>query len=298
MAEVYPSDSELLNLTAEDETGVEYIETGKAPYYVEFRKLLYRLLLAARRANDFRVYDEGGLSVGVKSGRYWTGRTLQTYAGSSGNGLADNQAAIYVYLNSSGSLVTDEYSSWPEVSENHVRLAVVTTSGGEITNIEDARDHHFVSSFAPALADGVVKASMLGSETATGVTSGPLACKHIGGSELKALLDGSVNELFTVGAGERPVRVELLVATATGSAGTVSVGFDAAADGTGADEDGWLAGADANTTGVYASDGSCGGAYVLAGKAATGAGAVTVTASTDLSGSAFVGQALMWYIAG
>lgn len=298
MAEVYPSDSELLNLTVEDETGVEYIETGKAPYYVEFRKLLYRLLLAGRRANDLRLYDEGGLSVGVKAGRYWAGRTLRSYAGSSGNGLADNQAAIYVYLDDSGSLVTDEYSGWPEVSENHVRLAVVTTSGGDITAIADARDHHFVNSFAPALADGVVKAPMLGSETAGGVMAGALACKRIGGGELKALLDGNTNALFSVAAGDRPVRVALLVATAAGSAATVSIGFDATADGTAADVDGWLAGVDANATGVNTSDGVCGGAYVLAGKAAAGAGTVTIKASVDVSGSSIVGQALMWYIAG
>ena len=69
MAEVYPSDSELLDLLADSETGVEYIPTGTAPYYLHFRKLLYRLLLATKRANDFRVYDEGGLSVGIKPGR-------------------------------------------------------------------------------------------------------------------------------------------------------------------------------------------------------------------------------------
>ena len=66
MAEVYPSDNELLNLQSDSETGVEYIATGTAPYYVEFRKLLYRLLLASRRANDLRIYDEGGLNIGVK----------------------------------------------------------------------------------------------------------------------------------------------------------------------------------------------------------------------------------------
>ena len=61
MTEAYPSDSELLDLPADTETGVEYIPTGAAPYYVQFRKLLYRLLLATRRANDLRVYDEGEL---------------------------------------------------------------------------------------------------------------------------------------------------------------------------------------------------------------------------------------------
>ena len=48
MAEVYPSDNALLNIQTDAETGVEYIPTGTAPYYLHFRKLLYRLLLATR----------------------------------------------------------------------------------------------------------------------------------------------------------------------------------------------------------------------------------------------------------
>jgi len=139
MAEEYPSDNELLNLISEAETGVEYIETGKAPYYVEFRKLLYRLLLATRRANDLRVYDEGGLDIGVKAGSYFAGGALVDYAGSSGNTLADNKDNIYVYLDADGNLVTDEYSAFPEVFVNHLRLAVVSTSGGDITSITDCR---------------------------------------------------------------------------------------------------------------------------------------------------------------
>ena len=146
MAEVYPSDSELLNIVSETETGVEYISTGQAPYYLQFRKLLYRLLLASRRANDLRVYDEGGLDIGVKSGKFWTGTNLVSYTGSSGNTLADDKANIYVYLDSAGSLVTNEYTSFPDMaSELHVRLAVVVTSGGDITSIADARGHHSIA---------------------------------------------------------------------------------------------------------------------------------------------------------
>ena len=101
MAEVYPSDNELLNIQYDSETGVEYIATGTAPYYVEFRKLLYGLLLSARRANDLRVYDEGGLDIGVKAGKFWFDIALISYGGSSGNTLADDKANIYIYLDSS-----------------------------------------------------------------------------------------------------------------------------------------------------------------------------------------------------
>ncbi|MBN2020056.1 MAG: hypothetical protein JW749_07520 [Sedimentisphaerales bacterium] len=140
MAEVYPNDNELLNLQTDDETGVEYIATGQAPYYLQFRKLLYRLLLSARRANDLRVYDEGGLDIGVKSGKFWWGTQLVNYTGSTGNTLEDDKPGIYLYLTSAGALVTNEYSGFPDMATTpHVRLAIVTTSNGDITSIEDCR---------------------------------------------------------------------------------------------------------------------------------------------------------------
>jgi len=140
MSEVYPSDNELLNIQADGETGVEYIATGQAPYYLHFRKLLYRLLLATRRANDLRVYDEGGLNIGVKPGKFLTGTQQVNYAGSSGNTLANDKASIYVYLTNTGVLVTNEYSGFPDMATTpHIRLAIVTTSNGDITSIDDCR---------------------------------------------------------------------------------------------------------------------------------------------------------------
>jgi hypothetical protein len=156
MTEVYPSDNELLNMQSDNETGVEYIPTGTSPYYLQFRKLLYRLLLAARRANDLRVYDEGGLDIGVKGGKFWLGTELTDYEGSSGNTLADDKANIYVYLDSAGDLVSTEYSSFPDMATTpHIRLAIVSTSGGDIESITDCRmGHSFVM---PYEAGGVKK---------------------------------------------------------------------------------------------------------------------------------------------
>ena len=156
MAEVYPSDNTLLNMQSDSETGVEYIATGTSPYYLQFRKLLYRLLLATKRANDLRVYDEDGLDIGVKAGKFWLGTELVSFPGSSGNTLADDKASIYVYLDSAGNLVIDEYSSFPDMATTpHVRLAIVSTSGGDIESISDFRaDHNFVM---PPGAGGVKK---------------------------------------------------------------------------------------------------------------------------------------------
>ncbi len=156
MAEVYPSDNELLNIQSDSETGVEYVATGTAPYYLEFRKLLYRLLLASQRANDLRVYDEGGLDIGVKAGKFWLGTELVSYGGSSANTLADDKSDIYIYLDSSGNLVTDEYGGFPAMATTpHVRLATVTTSGGDIDSIVDCRAGHNVA--VPYEAGGVKK---------------------------------------------------------------------------------------------------------------------------------------------
>lgn len=156
MAEVYPSDNELLNMQSDSETGIEYIPTGTAPYYLHFRKLLYRLLLVTRRANDLRVYDEGGLDVGVKSGKFWLGTVPVNYAGSSGNTLADDKENIYIYLNSSGTLVTNEYSGFPNMAITpHIRIAQVCTSGGDIDSITDCRAGHNIT--IPYGAGGIKK---------------------------------------------------------------------------------------------------------------------------------------------
>ncbi|GAI92230.1 unnamed protein product, partial [marine sediment metagenome] len=173
MAEVYPSDNELLNIQSDSETGVEYIATGTAPYYVEFRKLLYRLLLATRLANDLRVYDEGGLDVGVKAGKFWLDTALISYAGSSGNTLADDKPNIYIYLDSAGTLVTNEYTSFPDMATTpHIRLAIVSTSGGDIDSITDCRAGHNV--VMPYGAGGVKKAieAHTSDDTLTAVESG------------------------------------------------------------------------------------------------------------------------------
>ena len=143
MAEVYPSDNDLLNIQCDNETGVEYISTGQSPYYLQFRKLLYRLLLAVKRSNDLRVYDEGGLDIGVKSGKFWCGVELVSYAGSSGSTLADDKESIYIYLDSDSNLIIDEYNDFPEMAITpHIRLAIVSTSNGDISSITDCRTGH------------------------------------------------------------------------------------------------------------------------------------------------------------
>jgi len=192
MAEVYPSDNELLNIQSDSETGVEYIATGTAPYYLHFRKLLYRLLLGARRANDLRVYDEGGLNIGVRAGKFWLGTTLVSYAGSTGNTLADNKSNIYIYLDSSGTLVTNQYSSFPSMATTpHVRLATVTTSGGDITSIVDCRAGHNV--VVPYAAGGIKKVieAHTSDDTLTAAESGSVHTNRSATGTIKLTLPAS-----------------------------------------------------------------------------------------------------------
>ena len=145
MAEVYPSDDDLLALLSDTETGVEYIPTGTAPYYLQFRKLLYRLLLATKRANDFRLFPEGGLSFGVKPGVFWAGKTQKVYSGSTGNAARDDRTD-FVYLDQDMNIVIDSMpvELW-EPFGPMVFLAMVTSVDGVITNIEDCRNRHITS---------------------------------------------------------------------------------------------------------------------------------------------------------
>ena len=91
------------------------------------------------------MYDQGGLDIGVKAGKFWLGTQLVTFEGSSGNTLADNKENIYIYLDSTGTLVTNQYSDFPDMeSTPHIRLAVVSTSGSDIDSITDCRAGHNV----------------------------------------------------------------------------------------------------------------------------------------------------------
>jgi hypothetical protein len=81
---------------------------------------------------------------------------LISYTGSTSNTLADDKANIYIYLNSSGTLITNEYSSFPNMETTpHIRLAQVCTSGGDINSIIDCRAGHNIA--IPYGAGGIKK---------------------------------------------------------------------------------------------------------------------------------------------
>jgi hypothetical protein len=81
---------------------------------------------------------------------------LVSFSGSSGNTLADDKTNIYIYLDSAGNLVINEYSDFPDMETvPHIRLAIVSTSGGDIDSITDCRAGHNV--VMPYGAGGIKK---------------------------------------------------------------------------------------------------------------------------------------------
>ncbi len=143
MAELYPDDNALLALDADEHTGVEYIPTGRNPYFLEFRKLVQRMLLAAGRANDLRVYADGDLSVGVRGGRCLIGNTPIAFEGAAGATLTNN-ATTHFWLDGQGALQSGE-SGLPADRSSFVPLAEVTTDAGAITQVTDLRGEAFLA---------------------------------------------------------------------------------------------------------------------------------------------------------
>lgn len=154
MPEFYPDDATLLSMSEDSVTGVEMIPTGRSPYVLEFRKLVQRLLLAAGRANDLRVYQDGDLSVGIRAGRCFVGDQARWFAGVEGRAVSPN-ATTHLWLDAGGQ-VQSSTGALPTDRTIFIPLANVT-AGGAITQIADLRGESFL--MAPSLASLGVTAS-------------------------------------------------------------------------------------------------------------------------------------------
>ena len=107
MTELYPTDSDLNNLsgTTDTEQEVAYPTIFESPYYTTFYKMLYRLLNVTRRAGDLRVYKDGDLSFGVRAGQFLNGDSAISFSAVSEQNLTDN-ATNYIYITANGTLTT------------------------------------------------------------------------------------------------------------------------------------------------------------------------------------------------
>ncbi len=146
MTEIYPTDAELNDLsgTTDSEQEVLFIPTGESPYYTSFYKTLFRLLDVSRRAGDLRVYKDGDLTFGVRSGRFMDGLTEVIYGGESDKELTNNEAnSIYLWNDGGTATVSVSTSGFPDQAiARHIPLAVITTSGGGydvVDNLSDRR---------------------------------------------------------------------------------------------------------------------------------------------------------------
>lgn len=142
MAERYPDDASLLAMNEDAATGVEYIPTGRSPYFLEFRRLVQRTLLAAGRANDLRVYQDGDLTIGVRPGRCFIGGSSVSWAGAA-NVVVSSNATTHVWLNSAG-VVQAGVGGFPADRTAFVPLAEVVAGASVITGITDLRGEAFL----------------------------------------------------------------------------------------------------------------------------------------------------------
>ncbi len=143
MSERYPDDSSLLALAEDAHSGVEYIATGKSPYFLEFRRLVQRLLLTAGRAGDLRVYQDGDLTIGVRDGRCVIGDAVVAYSGAGDVGVADDETTS-VWLDEAGVLQTGT-AGMPSDRTMFVPLADVVSADGVITSVTDRRGEAYLA---------------------------------------------------------------------------------------------------------------------------------------------------------
>ena len=125
MTELYPDAGELNALSglSDAQQEVLYPAVGESPYYTSFYKMLYRMLDVARRAGDLRVFKDGDLTFGVRAGRFAHGSQGISFAGASGQVLADN-ALNWIYLGPDG-VLTAATNGFPATP--HLPLATIAT---------------------------------------------------------------------------------------------------------------------------------------------------------------------------
>lgn len=141
MSERYPDDASLLAMSQDPATGVELIPTGQSPYFLAFRRLMQRTLLAAQRANDLRVYQQGDLTVGVRSGRCTLGTVSIDFAGAENLSLSPS-ATTWIWLESDGQI--HQGTSLPTAVAQAMPLALAISDSQAITSLTDRRSDSFL----------------------------------------------------------------------------------------------------------------------------------------------------------
>lgn len=142
MPEQHPDDLALLAATEDAITGATHIETGTSPYVLAFRRLIYRMLRIAERANDLRPYAEAGLYFGVRPGRCWIADQPIAFTGLEQQPLAPS-TKTYVWLDANGDLQTSTLAM-PANRTSFIPIAEIETDNANIAAIIDRRGESFL----------------------------------------------------------------------------------------------------------------------------------------------------------
>jgi hypothetical protein len=194
MSEIYPADQTLLTLTEEPHTGVEFIPTGKTPYYLEFRKLVHRLTLAAGRSGDLRPFQDGDLSIGIKPGRCVIEGASQDYGGADGVAVTNNDDT-FIYLDGAGTLQTA--TALPDDRATFLPIALVTAEDGAICDVIDLRGEAFLQT--PTPRDGIWLSAVIDGELTSSLAEQAIDVVPVNGTIDVVILTVGSNIVSTIG---------------------------------------------------------------------------------------------------
>ena len=172
---------------------------------------------------------------------------------------------------------------------------VVAGDGTDVKSLTVSKDVSATAS-GSNLEFSVLKGT---SSTANSVKGGLIMAKTIYSAQVKPILDTGTHNLMPISLGDDVLEVRAFVQTAAGTAGVISVGFDAAANGGVADTDGLLLDADGAVAGVYSSIDPAltfqGAAMAFGEWTAAADGYLTITSGHDLTASAIVVNIVVIY---
>jgi hypothetical protein len=157
MAEKELSQSDALALSGANDpdfdTGVRFPEDGADPWAVPFYRFGHQLAKLTQLANQCRVYrdDANDTTIGVRAGRAVIAGSVLDYSGETIDLSSYNNDTALVWLEDDGgpTIKHDTQSNgWP--SGDHIKLAEVTVSSGEIglDDIVDRRPEAMLSDAA------------------------------------------------------------------------------------------------------------------------------------------------------
>lgn len=206
MTELYPSDIEInaLSGTSDAEQEVYYPPIGESPYYTSFYKMLQRLLDVARRAGDLRVYKDGDLTFGVRTGQVAVGDTITTCSAAAGQALTDD-ATNSIYLTAAGAITVSTSGFPAPLTTPHVPLATIATGSASAAGISGSYAAEDITDCRSAAIMRVLGAGYVDDEA---VTAAKLADGAVTGAKLSTSLGDSIASVAISAGSEGDVQAD------------------------------------------------------------------------------------------